>query len=244
MKKPSKMFKGKETYKEELNEAKAIKSGKLTPKQYAKGEKSEDMMKMKKGGKTKRMAEGGMSDEGYSMGKPPTIREAMSNADDRLGGRNASMTLPGQSRPASKPATGGSGYKPYTGSTDQRPSNTITVGDDGVPRETSFKDNKSESVATASKPVTKKAKPETKKATPTPIKRTASRPTETAASRASRQAAYDSWKAEQSQADSGDELPEGASAMKKGGKTKCMKSGGNVRGHGSESRGRTRGRFI
>ena len=36
-----KLFKGKETYKEELDEAKAIKSGKITPQQYAKGEKSE-----------------------------------------------------------------------------------------------------------------------------------------------------------------------------------------------------------
>ena len=66
MKKPNSLFKGKETYGEELKEAKAIKSGKISPKQYAMGEKSE--MKMKKGGiesrgKTKgtiiRMASGG-----------------------------------------------------------------------------------------------------------------------------------------------------------------------------------------
>ena len=244
MKKPSKLFKGKETYKEELNEAKAIKSGKLTPKQYAMGEESEKA-KMKKGGKVKKMASGGMSDEGYSMGKPPTISEAMSNADDRLGGRNASMTLPGQSRPANRPATGGSGYKPYSGSTVQRPSNTMTMGDDGVPRETSFKANKSESVATESKPVSKPTtKPATKKAAPAPAKKAVSRPTESAASRASRQAAYDSWKAEQAQADAGDELPVGAEAFKKGGKAKCMKTGGSVRGHGAERTGRTRGRYI
>ena len=42
------MFKGKESYGEEMKEAKAIKSGKISPKQYAMGEKSE--MKMKKGG--------------------------------------------------------------------------------------------------------------------------------------------------------------------------------------------------
>ena len=36
-----KLFKGKETYAEELKEAKAIKSGKITPEQYAKGEKAE-----------------------------------------------------------------------------------------------------------------------------------------------------------------------------------------------------------
>ena len=37
----SKLFKGKETFKEELNEAKAIKSGKISPFQYAKGEEGE-----------------------------------------------------------------------------------------------------------------------------------------------------------------------------------------------------------
>ena len=42
------LFKGKESYGEEMKEAKAIKSGKITPKQYAMGEKSEE--KMKKGG--------------------------------------------------------------------------------------------------------------------------------------------------------------------------------------------------
>ena len=50
------MFKGKESMKEELAEAKAIKSGKITPMQYAKGEKSEPAMKR---GATKKMANGG-----------------------------------------------------------------------------------------------------------------------------------------------------------------------------------------
>ena len=61
------MFKGKESFGEEMKEANAIKSGKITPKQYAMGEKSEK--KLAKGGgiesrgKTKgtmvRMATGG-----------------------------------------------------------------------------------------------------------------------------------------------------------------------------------------
>ena len=42
------LFKGKETYKEELAEGKAIKSGKISPQQYAKGEESEK--KFAKGG--------------------------------------------------------------------------------------------------------------------------------------------------------------------------------------------------
>ena len=52
----SKLFKGKETYKEELNEAKAIKSGKITPQQYAKGEESEK--KMASGGFARRAVKG------------------------------------------------------------------------------------------------------------------------------------------------------------------------------------------
>jgi hypothetical protein len=43
----SKLFKGKETFSEELKEAKAIKSGKITPVQYARGEESEKEVKVK-----------------------------------------------------------------------------------------------------------------------------------------------------------------------------------------------------
>ena len=50
------LFKGKESMKEELAEAKAIKSGKITPMEYAKGEKSEGHCG---GGKIKKMAAGG-----------------------------------------------------------------------------------------------------------------------------------------------------------------------------------------
>ena len=50
------LFKGKETYGEELKEAKAIKSGKISPMQYAKGEKSEEMKKP-----AKKMAKGGFT---------------------------------------------------------------------------------------------------------------------------------------------------------------------------------------
>lgn len=42
-----KLFKGKDSRGEELAEAKAIKSGKISPQQYAAGEKREDKMKGK-----------------------------------------------------------------------------------------------------------------------------------------------------------------------------------------------------
>lgn len=51
-----KLFKGKESMKEELAEAKAIKSGKITPMEYAKGEESEK--KMASGGFARRSVKG------------------------------------------------------------------------------------------------------------------------------------------------------------------------------------------
>ena len=65
-----KLFKGKDTKGEELKEAKAIKSGKITPMQYAKGEKMEDTKKMKCGGDVKKMARGGgIEIKGKTKGK-------------------------------------------------------------------------------------------------------------------------------------------------------------------------------
>jgi hypothetical protein len=55
------LFKGKESMGEELKEAKAIKSGKITPMQYAKGEQSEPMKKMARGG--------GIESKGKTKGK-------------------------------------------------------------------------------------------------------------------------------------------------------------------------------
>ena len=62
---PKSLFKGKESMGEELKEAKAIKSGKITPMQYAKGEKSEPMKKMAKGGMTGALAK--------HAGKPASV---------------------------------------------------------------------------------------------------------------------------------------------------------------------------
>jgi hypothetical protein len=63
-----KMFKGKETKGEELKEAKAIKSGKITPEEYASGEKSEGVHKMKDGGSCYK--------EGGSVKKAPAKQQA------------------------------------------------------------------------------------------------------------------------------------------------------------------------
>ena len=60
-----KLFTGKETMKEELAEAKAIKSGKITPMEYAKGEKMEGH---KKGGCMKMARGGGIEKKGKTKG--------------------------------------------------------------------------------------------------------------------------------------------------------------------------------
>ena len=65
-----KMFKGKESQSEELKEARAIKSGKITPEEYAKGEKMEESKKMKCSGKVKKYARGGgIESRGKTKGK-------------------------------------------------------------------------------------------------------------------------------------------------------------------------------
>lgn len=60
-----KLFTGKETMKEELAEAKAIKSGKISPMEYAKGEKMEGH---KKGGCMKMARGGGIESKGKTKG--------------------------------------------------------------------------------------------------------------------------------------------------------------------------------
>ena len=79
-----KLFGGKETYGEELKEAKAIKSGKITPQQYARGEQKEEagMKKMAKGGfpvvkgagvKTAAPSRDGIASKGKTKGKVITM---------------------------------------------------------------------------------------------------------------------------------------------------------------------------
>lgn len=60
------LFKGKESVKEELAEAKAIKAGKISPMEYAKGEKMEGH---KKGGKVCMARGGGIEVKGKTKGK-------------------------------------------------------------------------------------------------------------------------------------------------------------------------------
>ena len=64
-----KLFGGKETYAEELKEAKAIKSGKISPQQYARGEQKEEAG-------MKKMAKGGMA-----ASKMPTVKTAAPSRD-------------------------------------------------------------------------------------------------------------------------------------------------------------------
>lgn len=84
------LFKGKETYKEELEEGKAIKSGKISPQQYAKGEESE---------KPKKMADGGPA------GMDPKMVALLANKLKAPGVRPP-MVRPPAVRPPMAPAAG------------------------------------------------------------------------------------------------------------------------------------------
>jgi hypothetical protein len=66
----AKLFQGKDNPKEEMKEAKAVKAGKVTPKQYARGEKMEgDKKPMKTLEKTARdMKAGKLSPSRYAKG--------------------------------------------------------------------------------------------------------------------------------------------------------------------------------
>jgi hypothetical protein len=81
-----KLFKGKETYKEELKEGRAIKSGKITPEQYAKGEEMEKSKpKGYKAGGAIRMANGGLNPR-MSRGFGPGIAAGMGRGSGSVPG--------------------------------------------------------------------------------------------------------------------------------------------------------------
>jgi hypothetical protein len=66
--KKEKLFGGKESYSEELGEAKAVASKKISPKQFVKGEKSEGHKGEEKGvaSMAKKIASGKMSPQAYA----------------------------------------------------------------------------------------------------------------------------------------------------------------------------------
>lgn len=61
-----KLFGGKETYSEELKEAKAVKSGKISPKQFVSGEKSEGHKEEASAKLAKQIKSGKMSPGAYA----------------------------------------------------------------------------------------------------------------------------------------------------------------------------------
>lgn len=76
MKKLVDYFKGRDDFKEEIKEAKAVRAGKITPKQYAKGEKSEGekapMKKLEKTGQNLRV--GKTTPAQYAKGQKPATK--------------------------------------------------------------------------------------------------------------------------------------------------------------------------
>lgn len=98
----TKMFKGKESKAEESSEARAVKSGKISPKQYAKGEKSEGHARgaMDKG---KALKSGALSVgdyiKGLKAGGVPT-KQDMGNMGMKKGGKVKKFAGGGPMQPA------------------------------------------------------------------------------------------------------------------------------------------------
>jgi hypothetical protein len=88
-----KMFGGKESYKEELAEGKALRSGKITPQQYARGEKSEGEMGMKK------MASGGITSAKMGAVKSGGFKGKGEHAIQSKGISKGTMVKMGASKP-------------------------------------------------------------------------------------------------------------------------------------------------
>ena len=90
-----KLFRGKETYKEELSEAKAVASKKITPKQFAKFEKSEGYKGEEKGasGTGKKIASGRMTPAKYAEMEANEPKEKFSRGGgvERKGKTQGSM---------------------------------------------------------------------------------------------------------------------------------------------------------
>ena len=90
------LFKGKESYAEELKEAKAIKSGKITPQQYARGEKMEGhcgggkIKKMASGGRVKRYEDGGDVEAPTNENTPTAASAQFKNFKDAFKSARAS----------------------------------------------------------------------------------------------------------------------------------------------------------
>lgn len=104
-----KLFGGKESYAEELKEAKAIKSGRITPQEYAREERKEERSM-----KTKKMAAGGMpaAPGGGGPGTQAAVNAMRANALAQRQMMSQAQGAPGvrmaKGGPAKKYAKGGS----------------------------------------------------------------------------------------------------------------------------------------
>lgn len=100
-----KLFKGKETYGEELKEAKAIKSGKISPQEYAKGEKMEGH---KKGGIMKETMGPSTMSKDVEAGSNKLTKFGQSAVQKRGMTKGTNLGDSGPTLPIQKMAKGGS----------------------------------------------------------------------------------------------------------------------------------------
>ena len=225
-----KLFKGKETYSEELKEGKAIKSGKLTPQQYAKGEKMEESKKMKGGDKKMKgggscYAKGGVTradgcatkghTKGKMMAKGGKVDNTLSDRDPETGLHRNAYAFEGgdiKNKAWTKSGTSMSKKDVDSASDKELKSAARTNVDPRIKRgdvkdlEDLYEAKRKSTEYNKSRDIVDKINPE-------------------------------------GGSSRGTDYEEG---MKRGGKVKScgMKGGGITRGDGIASRGRTRGKFV
>lgn len=266
-----KLFKGKETYSEELKEGKAIKSGKLTPQQYAKGEESEKKMKSggscyAKGGVTradgcatkghtkgKMMAEGGRVGRGGVKGDnvfqsaKDAISKGHSNIPEMMRRKTAEETDAGKGEGILQKLR-----SPYQSGEDTEYNKRNSAVQ--KKHEDEYKNTKSDMAASAlgikssssdSEPKPKAKTPDSKPKKSVPRAKTEGQKARDQIERMREIYNSDSSTAEDMNTQGKLDAVED-SGMKRGGKVKScgMKGGGVTRGDGIASRGRTRGKFV
>jgi hypothetical protein len=251
-----KLFKGKDTKSEELKEAKAIKSGKITPEEYAKGEKSEGTHKMKSGGscykdggsvkpkvsesvrsakaaamaqKIKDMQAKRMTKNTSAQQAPPTSITAKRDVRDR---KMQAMKAAQQAKAQAKPM-------------QQAP--TQSSQQDSMQKMQAMKDTQKMQAMKAMKaaqPVNPSPLPRPQTGTPNPL------PVASRAGQPSPMPAEPSYPigggaASMNKLKKGGVTKSKIDGVAQRGKTKCMKNGGFVRGaDGCATKGKTKGRFV
>jgi hypothetical protein len=238
-----KLFKGKETKSEELKEAKAIKSGKITPEEYASGEKSEGVHKMKDGGSCYK--EGGSVKKAPSASKPKASPYAPASQKAAL--QKAVQAKAPKASDADRVASRVASVEKVKGMKAQMAARNTPVpkasdADRGARQAAMMQKVQAMKAKQQAMPA-RPAKPAAPSPQPRPAKPAAPSPQPRPAKAIGGSAGMAA--APMNKMKAGGVTGSSIDGIAKRGKTKCMKNGGFVRAaDGCTSKGKTKGRFV